>query len=304
MGFFSQLSEGLAKTRQAFVGKITGIISGMQPINEELFEELEEALIQADVGVNTSLKLVENLKKQAREAKLKEAEELKSYLQEGIKSILQEGEHNLVLEKDALNVILLVGVNGAGKTTSIGKLSYKLKQDGYKVLVAAGDTFRAAAIDQLQVWCRRAGVDLISHNEGADPAAVVFDALQAARSRKIQVLIIDTAGRLQTKTNLMEELKKVRRIIDKECPGSLREVLLVLDATTGQNALSQAKMFKEAVAVSGVILTKLDGTAKGGVILGIQDEYKLPVKFVGTGEGIENLETFVPALFSQALLGE
>lgn len=302
MGFFNSLTEGLAKTRQAFVDKVTGVINSVKPIDEELFDELEEALIQADVGVNTSLKLVDKLRKTARENKLKEAQELKSYLEKEIEKILLAGDHVLQLEKGKLNVILMVGVNGAGKTTSTGKLIHMLKKEGYKVLVAAGDTFRAAAVDQLLIWCQRNGVDLIKHSEGADPAAVVFDGVQAAKSRKCDVLIIDTAGRLQNKTNLMEELKKVRRVIDKESPAQ-KEVLLTLDATTGQNALSQAKLFTEAVGVTGVILTKLDGTAKGGVVLGIQDEYGLPVKFVGTGEKIDNFEPFNPELFSKALLG-
>ncbi|PKM89293.1 MAG: signal recognition particle-docking protein FtsY [Firmicutes bacterium HGW-Firmicutes-12] len=302
MGFFNQFTEGLSKTRQAFVERVSGIISGMKPIDEGLFEELEEGLIQADVGVNTALKLVESLRKITRENKLKESHELKAYLEKEIERILLEGDHTLQLEKGQLNVILMVGVNGAGKTTSTGKLTNMLKKEGYKVLVAAGDTFRAAAIDQLQVWCQRAGVDLIKHSEGSDPAAVVFDALQAARSRKCDVLVVDTAGRLQNKTNLMEELKKIRRIIEKEGVGA-QEILLTLDATTGQNALSQAKLFTEAVGVTGVILTKLDGTAKGGVVLGIQDEYNLPVKLVGTGEKIDDLEHFNPELFSKALLG-
>lgn len=302
MGFFNSLAEGLAKTRQAFVDKVTGVVNSIKPIDEELFDELEEALIQADVGVNTSFKLVDKLRRTARENKLKEAQELKAYLEKEIEEILVAGEHVLHLEKGKLNVILMVGVNGAGKTTSTGKLIHMLKKEGYKVLVAAGDTFRAAAVDQLLIWCQRNGVDLIKHNEGADPAAVVYDGLQAAKSRKCDVLIIDTAGRLQNKTNLMEELKKVRRVIDKEAPAQ-QEVLLTLDATTGQNALSQAKIFTEAVGVTGVILTKLDGTAKGGVVLGIQDEYGLPVKFVGTGEKIDNFEPFNPELFSKALLG-
>ena len=283
--------------------RIIGIITGHKTIDEDLFEEMEEALIQADVGVNTSLKLVGHLRNRAREEKLTEAAELRRYLEEEISRMLAEGEHALNLEKGKLNVILMVGVNGAGKTTSIGKLSHLLKKQGYKVLAAAGDTFRAAAIEQLQVWCARAGIDVIRHQEGADPAAVVYDALQAAKSRKIDVLIVDTAGRLQTKKNLMEELKKIRRVVEKEIPSGLREVLLILDATTGQNALSQARLFTEAVGVSGVILTKLDGTAKGGVILGIQDEFRVPVKFIGTGEKIEDMEEFDPAAFSRTMLG-
>ena len=303
MGFFDSLKEGLGKTRQVFVERVTTIITGRKPIDDELFDELEEALIQADVGVNTALKLVEILRKRAKELKLEEAGQLRQVLEDEISKILTEGDHALHLEKGRLNVFIIVGVNGAGKTTTIGKLSHRLKEDGYKVLIAAGDTFRAAAIDQLRVWGQRAGVDIIAHNEGSDPAAVVFDSLQAAKSRKTDVLIIDTAGRLQNKTNLMEELKKVNRVIVREVPDGPHEVLLVLDATTGQNALSQAKIFGEAVGVTGVVLTKLDGTAKGGVILGIQDEYKLPVKYVGTGEKIDNLGAFDPASFSKALFG-
>ena len=283
--------------------RIIGIITGNKGINEELFEEMEEALIQADVGVNTSLKLIEYLRKKAREEKLAEAGQLRAHLEEAVAAMLAEGDHEMRLEKGNLNVVLMVGVNGAGKTTSIGKLSHLLRKQGYKVLAAAGDTFRAAAIEQLQVWCSRAGIDLIRHQEGADPAAVVYDALQAAKSRHTDVLIVDTAGRLQTKKNLMEELKKIRRVVEREVPDGLREVLLILDATTGQNALSQARIFTEAVGVSGVILTKLDGTAKGGVILGIQDEFRVPVKFIGTGERIEDLEEFAPAAFSKTLLG-
>lgn len=301
MGIFEQLKQGLGKTKQAFVEKVSVVITGNKPIDEELFEELEEALIQADIGVNTSLMLVEDLRKKAKDHKLSEAEELKQYLEDDITNIICEGEHNLNIVKGQLNIILMVGVNGVGKTTSIGKLSAKLKDDGYKVLVAAADTFRAAAIDQLQVWCQRAGVDIVKHQEGSDPAAVVYDAVQAAKSRKVDVLFIDTAGRLQTKTNLMEELKKIWRVIQKDTPDGPNEVLLTLDATTGQNALSQAKMFSEAVGVTGVILTKMDGTAKGGVILGIKNEYKLPVKYIGIGEQKEDLREFDPQQFAKAL---
>lgn len=303
MGFLDSLKEGIGKTRQVFVDRVTTIITGHKPIDDELFDELEEALIQADVGVNTALKLVEVLRKRVKELKLEEAGQLRQVLEEEISKILAVGDHTLHLEKGRLNVLIVVGVNGVGKTTTIGKLSYRLKQDGYKVLIAAADTFRAGAIEQLRVWCQRSGVDLVAHNEGSDPAAVVFDGLQAAKSRKSDILIIDTAGRLQNKTNLMEELKKVNRVIIREVPDGPHEVLLVLDATTGQNALSQAKIFGEAVGVTGVVLTKLDGTAKGGVILGIQDEYKLPVKYIGTGEKIDNLGVFDPASFSRALFG-
>lgn len=303
MGFFDSIKEGLGKTRQTFVERVTTIVTGHKPIDDELFDELEEALIQADVGVNTALKLVEALRIKAKEEKLHEAGQLRQVMEEEISRILAEGQHNLNLETGRLNVLIVVGVNGVGKTTTIGKLSHQLKAEGHKVLIAAADTFRAAAIDQLRVWSQRAGVDLVAHSEGSDPAAVVYDSIQAAKSRKSDVLLIDTAGRLQNKRNLMEELKKVKRVISREVPGGPHEVLLVLDATTGQNALSQAKLFGEAVDVTGVILTKLDGTAKGGVILGIQAEYQMPVKYIGTGEKIDNLDVFDPELFSQALFG-
>ncbi len=298
-----QLDTKMEKTRKSFLERLGGIVAGRKKIDEEMLEELEEALIQADVGVATSLKLVELLREKVQKEKAEDASEVRMLLEEEISGILQEGDHSLDLAEGSLQVIMMVGVNGAGKTTSIGKLSHRLKQEGRKVLVAAGDTFRAGAAEQLEVWCRRVGVDIVRHQEGSDPAAVVYDALQAARARNVDVLLVDTAGRLQTKTNLMEELKKVRRIIQREIPEGPGEVLLTLDATTGQNALSQAKLFTEAVGVTGVILTKLDGTAKGGVVLGIQDEYKLPVKFIGVGEGLEDLEEFDPAVFCKALLG-
>lgn len=298
-----QLDTKMEKTRRSFLERLEGIVFGRKKIDEEMLEELEEALIQADVGVATSLKLVDALREKAQKEKAEDASKVRRLLEEEISGILKEGDHLLNLAEGSLQVIMMVGVNGAGKTTSIGKLSHRLKQEGRKVLVAAGDTFRAGAAEQLEVWCRRAGVDIVRHQEGSDPAAVVYDALQAARARNVDVLLVDTAGRLQTKTNLMEELKKVRRIIQREIAEGPAEVLLTLDATTGQNALSQAKLFTEAVGVTGVILTKLDGTAKGGVVLGIQDEYKLPVKFIGVGEGLEDLEEFDPAVFCKALLG-
>ncbi len=287
---------------ESFFKKVTEVVTGRAFIDEELFEELEEALILADVGIKTSVELVEIVRRRTKEEKLSTAEELQAVLREAIATILKAGEHSLVLQKGELTPVLVVGVNGVGKTTSLGKLGYWLKNKGFKVMVAAADTFRAAAIEQLEVWCKRAGLDLVHHQEGADPAAVVYDALQAAQSRKMDVLLIDTAGRLQTKRNLMEELKKIRRVIDKENSGAGEEVLLVLDATTGQNALSQAKLFSEAVGVTGVILTKMEGTAKGGVILGVQNEYQLPVKFIGVGEGIVYLKEFDPDVFSQGLI--
>jgi len=301
VGIFKGLAAGMEKTRLAFFSRLNEVFGAEEKIDEEIFEMLEDALIGADVGVGTSMEMVEKIRRISKEKRLTEVSELKEYLINEIEDILNEGEHELRIIKGSLNIILIVGVNGAGKTTSIGKLAYILKNDGYKVLAAAGDTFRAGAIEQLNTWCQRSGVDLIKHNEGADPAAVVFDAIQAAKSRKTEVLLIDTAGRLQNKTNLMEELKKIRRIVEREGSG-ISETLLVLDATMGQNALSQAKIFSEATGVTGVILTKLDGTAKGGVVLGIQNEYKLPIKYIGTGEAIDCLLPFDSKEFSKALL--
>lgn len=303
MGFFSKLKEGLAKTRQGFVSKIESLVRGGKKIDEELYEELEELLIQADVGVATSMTLVENLRKTVKERKIEDSSELKEILKELISEMMG-------VEKSPVNlsgkpaVIVMVGVNGAGKTTTIGKLAYNFRQEGKKVLLAAGDTFRAAAIDQLEIWGNRVGCDIIKHNEGSDPAAVVFDSIQAARARQTDVLIVDTAGRLHTKTNLMEELKKIFRVISRELPGAPNEVLLVLDATTGQNAVSQAKLFSEAAGVTGIVLTKLDGTAKGGVIIGIKSELSIPVKYVGVGEQIGDLKEFSPQEFVEALFEE
>ncbi|KJS18983.1 MAG: signal peptide protein [Clostridiaceae bacterium BRH_c20a] len=295
-----KLSDSLTKTRKGFIDKVFDVFTG-RIIDEELFEELEEVLIQGDVGVNTAVDLVEKLRERIRAEKIKEAEQLRRVLVEEIIKIMGDEIPNLDLADDELNIILVVGVNGVGKTTSIGKLAYKLKAEGKRVILGAGDTFRAGAIDQLKVWGQRAGVDVISHNEGADPAAVVYDAIKAAIARKADVLIIDTAGRLHNKVNLMEELKKIKRIIDNESVGALKEVLLALDATTGQNALSQAKTFGQAAGVTGVILTKLDGTAKGGVVIGIKSEYDLPVKLIGVGERMEDLQEFIPRDFVAAL---
>ena len=302
MGFFSKLKEGLTKTRQNFVEKIENLVTGRQKIDEELYEELEEILIQADVGVNTSMELVEAVRKKVRERKVEDPAELKDILKEEISAILDEGKSPLNLI-EGLTVIVVVGVNGVGKTTTIGKLANWLKEEGRKVLLAAGDTFRAAAIDQLEIWSNRVGVEVIKHNEGADPAAVAFDAVHAAKARKVDCLIIDTAGRLHTKTNLMEELKKVNRVIERELPGAPHEVLLVLDATTGQNAVSQAKIFSEAAGVTGIVLTKLDGTAKGGVIISIKRELDVPVKFIGVGEAMDDLREFDSRDFAKALFG-
>lgn len=316
MGFFSKLkqtlmgnrggeklNESLTKTRKGFIEKVMDVFTG-KPIDEDLYEELEEILIQGDVGVNTAIDLVESLRKREKKEKIKDSEELKQALVEEIIKIMGEEKPELNLTPGELNIILIVGVNGVGKTTSIGKLANKLKAEGNKVLLGAADTFRAAATEQLKIWGQRVGVDVIGHQEGADPGAVVFDAVQAAISRKIDVLIIDTAGRLHNKNHLMEELKKIRRIIDREAPNALKEVLLVLDATTGQNALSQAKLFGEATGVTGVILTKLDGTAKGGVVIGIKAEQDLPVKLIGVGEQMEDMQEFNPQSFVAALFGQ
>jgi len=304
MGFFSKLKEGLTKTREVFVQKIEALVTGRKAIDENFYEELEEILIQADVGVDTSVELVEKLRRVVRERKVDHAEELKPILKEEITRLLEQNDGPAGQSQDGLTVIMVVGVNGVGKTTSIGKLAHYYKGQGKKVLLAAADTFRAAAIDQLEIWGRRVGIDVIKQTEGSDPAAVAFDALQAARARNIDVLIVDTAGRLHTKSNLMDELKKVRRVMDRAMPGAPHEVLLVLDATTGQNAVSQARLFGEATGVTGIVLTKLDGTAKGGVIIAISQALSLPVRYIGIGEGLDDLRPFVPAEFADALFGE
>jgi fused signal recognition particle receptor len=287
-----------------FFKKINQMITGHTPVDEAFFESLEEQLILADVGAATAMGLTDALREKSKEEKWTESGQLRDAMEASLTEILGSGDHAPRLDRDRLNVVLLVGVNGVGKTTSLAKLAFRLKGEGCQVLAAAADTFRAGAIDQLEIWCRRCGVDLIRHQEGGDPGAVVFDAIQAARARKADVLLVDTAGRLQNKVNLMEELKKIRRVIQRELPDQPGEVLLVLDAATGQNALSQAELFREAAGVTGVILTKMDGTAKGGVVLGVQSEYGLPVKWIGTGEKIEQLEAFDPQSFSRALFEE
>lgn len=295
-----ELNDGLSKTRKGFMEKVFGVLSGKE-IDDDLYEELEEALIQGDVGVNTALDLVERLSEREKKDKLKNSAQLQEAFSDELVELLGEEVQPLNLVSGELNIILFVGVNGVGKTTSIGKIAYQLKEDGHKVILGAADTFRAAAADQLKIWGERVGCDVIAHQEGADPAAVVFDAIAAAKSRGCDVLLIDTAGRLQNKVNLMNELGKIRKIIDREAPGCLRDVLLVLDATTGQNALNQAKVFKETAGVSGVILTKLDGTAKGGVVIGVKAEYDLPIKYIGVGEQKEHLQVFNPRTFAEAL---
>ena len=301
MGMFSKLKDSLSKTRKNFVEKIESIVTGRKIIDEELYEELEEALIQADIGIDTSFELVENLRLEVKKRKLSSPEELYEVLKELIKSILGEDTSSLNIDEDKPAVIMVVGVNGVGKTTTIGKLAGFFKHQGKSVLLSAGDTFRAAAIEQLEIWGNRTGIGVIKHSEKSDPAAVVFDSLHAAQARKVDILIIDTAGRLHTKNNLMEELKKVRRVLEREMPGAPHEVLLILDATTGQNAISQATMFKDAVGVTGLVLTKLDGTAKGGIVIAIKQSLNIPIKLIGVGEGIDDLRLFDAQEFAEAI---
>ncbi len=303
MGFFDKLKQGLSKTKAAFTEKVDNVFANFRKVDEELMEELEEALISADVGVNTSVEIIDKLRDSAKHKNITDADELKDELK-AIISDMMDKDSPVSESSDNLEIILVIGVNGVGKTTSIGKLAYKFKQEGKNVLLAAADTFRAAAIDQLQIWADRCGLDLIKQDEGADPAAVVFDAVTAANKRKTDVLIIDTAGRLHNKKNLMSELQKIMKVASREAPKAKKEVYLVLDATTGQNALSQAKLFGEIADITGIILTKLDGTAKGGVVIAITNEQDIPVKYVGIGEGIDNLEEFVPADFARALFDE
>ncbi|HLR43043.1 MAG TPA: signal recognition particle-docking protein FtsY [Pseudogracilibacillus sp.] len=300
--------KGMEKTRQSFSSKINDLISRYRSVDEDFFEELEEVLITADVGVVTVMDLIDILKAEVKRQNIKETNEIRDVISEKLVEIYygDDGEEiaELNMQENDLTVILVVGVNGVGKTTSIGKLAYKLKQEGKHVVLAAGDTFRAGAIEQLEVWGERADVEVIRQSAGSDPAAVVFDGLKAAKARNADVLICDTAGRLQNKVNLMNELEKVKRIIEREVPDAPHEVLLVLDATTGQNALSQAKTFSEATDVSGIVLTKLDGTAKGGIVLAIRNELTIPVKLVGLGEQVEDLQAFDAHAFVYGLFAD
>lgn len=299
-GFFAKLVEGLNKTRDTIVSGLENVFLGYNAIDDDFYEELEETLIMGDIGVRASTDIIENLKSIVKEERIKSPVECRQILIDTIKNRMDLGENAYDFEKNK-SVVLIIGVNGVGKTTSVGKLASILKDKGKKVLVAAADTFRAAAIEQLEDWTKRADVDIIAQNEGADPAAVVFDACQAAKARNVDVLICDTAGRLHNKKNLMEELKKIDRIIEKEFSGAYRETLVVLDGTTGQNALEQARQFKEAADITGIILTKLDGTARGGIAVAIQAELGIPVKYVGVGEKIDDLQKFNSKEFVDAL---
>lgn len=299
-GFFRRLSEGLSKTRNNIVSGIDSIFRGFSAIDDDFYEELEEILIMSDVGINATTKIIENLKEKVKETKTKDPSECRKLLMDSMKEQMSVPEDAYDFENKK-SVVLLIGVNGVGKTTSIGKLAGQLKAEGKKVLVAAADTFRAAAIEQLTEWAHRAEVDIIAQKEGSDPAAVVFDAVTAAKARNVDVLLCDTAGRLHNKKNLMEELKKIDRVIEREYPGCHRETMVVLDGTTGQNAMVQAKEFNAAAAIDGIILTKLDGTAKGGIALAIQAELGVPVKYIGVGEHMEDLQKFNPDAFVDAL---
>ena len=302
MGFFDRLKKGLTKTRENFTHNIERLIIGYADIDDELIDDLEETLLMADVGVKTTETLIAAVRKGIKQKEIRTPEDLIPFLKKEIVSILESGENTFRMAEHGPTVLLVVGTNGVGKTTTIGKLSAYYRRQGKSVLLAAADTFRAAAIDQLEIWGKRADVQVIKHGEGSDPAAVVFDAMQAAKARNIDIVIVDTAGRLQTKSNLMQELEKIYRVIGREIPGAPHETLLVLDAGTGQNAISQAELFTQVAPVSGVVLTKLDGTAKGGVTIGIKSQLSIPIKWIGVGEGIDDLrpfraEDFVSALF-------
>lgn len=300
MGFFGKLVAGLQKTRDNIIAGVDSIFSGFSAIDDEFYEEIEEILIMGDLGIQTTMSIMEDLRKKVKEQNIKDPLECKQLLMDSIMEQMDLGENAYEFEKQR-SVLLVIGVNGVGKTTSVGKLAGQMKDDGKKVIVAAADTFRAAAIEQLSEWARRAGVDIIAQQEGSDPAAVVYDAVAAAKSRHADILICDTAGRLHNKKNLMEELKKINRIIDKEYPEAYRETLVVLDGTTGQNALVQAKQFMEVADITGIILTKLDGTAKGGIAVAIQSELGIPVKYIGVGEKIDDLQKFNAKEFVSAL---
>ncbi len=301
MGFFEKLKQGLGKTKSSIDEKINGVFSTFRKVDEELLDELEEALIMSDIGMDTSLEIISRLRQRIKKENIKDAEEVKQALREEIQNILEVCDNSLKLETKP-SVILIVGVNGVGKTTSIGKIANRLKKDGKTVMVAAADTFRAAAVEQLEIWAKRANCDIIKKEENADPASVVYEAIKKAKENNVDVLICDTAGRLHNKKYLMDELEKIQRVIEKELPEADKESLLVIDATTGQNAIEQVKAFKEVSNITGLVLTKLDGTAKGGVVIGIVNENKIPVKFIGVGEQIDDMEIFNSEEFTKAII--
>lgn len=301
-GFFSRLASGLAKTRNSIVAGVESIFSGSSTIDDDFYEELEEILIMADLGINATTSIIENLRAKVKENKIRDPKECRDLLKASMREQMSLPDNAYEFENKK-SVVLLIGVNGVGKTTSVGKLAGQMKDQGKKVMVAAADTFRAAAIEQLTEWAHRANVDIIAQKEGSDPAAVIYDAVTAAKSRNVDILLCDTAGRLHNKKNLMEELRKIDRVIEREYPDAYRETLVVLDGTTGQNALQQAKQFNEVAEISGIILTKLDGTAKGGIAIAIQSELKIPVKYIGIGEQIDDLQKFNPDDFINALFG-
>ena len=301
MGFFEKLKSGLTKTKESFDEKINNVFSTFRRVDEDFLEELEEILIMSDIGMTTSMQIVDNLRKRIKKENIKDQEDVKRVLREEIQKILDSESRELKLETKP-SVILVVGVNGVGKTTSIGKIANRLAKDGKKVTIAAADTFRAAAVEQLEVWANRAGAEIIKRAEGSDPASVVYDSIKAAKENGSDVLIVDTAGRLHNKKYLMDELHKIKKVIDKECENASQEVLLVLDATTGQNAINQVKAFKQETDVTGLVLTKLDGTAKGGVVIGIVQENHIPIQFIGIGEQIDDMEIFNSEEFAKAII--
>ena len=301
MGFFDKLKDGLNKTKTSFDEKMNDIFSNFRKVDEDLLDELEEALIMSDVGASTSSMIIENLRQRIKKENIKDEEGVREALRQEIQDIFAKTDSELHLNTKP-SVILVVGVNGVGKTTSIGKIANRLKKDGKKVVIAAADTFRAAAVEQLEIWANRAGCDLVKRNEGTDPASVVYDAIKITREKNADVLICDTAGRLHNKKYLMDELAKIKKVIDKELPDADEEVLMVLDSTTGQNAISQVKAFKQEADITGIVLTKLDGTAKGGVVIGIVEENQIPVKFIGVGEQIDDMEIFNSEDFVKAII--
>ena len=301
MGFFDKLKQGLTKTKESINDKINNVFSNFRKVDEELLEELEEALIMSDMGVETSTQIISNLREKIKKEKIEESEQVKEALREEIEKILEKCDNSLKLETKP-SVILVVGVNGVGKTTSIGKMAARLARDGKKVIVAAADTFRAAAVEQLEIWAQRAGAEVVKREEGVDPASVVFEAIRRTKESNADVLIIDTAGRLHNKKYLMDELNKIQKVVNKEMAEASKEVLLVNDATTGQNAISQVKAFKEQADITGIVLTKLDGTAKGGAVVGIVQENDIPVKFIGVGEQIDDMEIFNSKDFVKAII--